>query len=109
MAQRIAGIVILRNVVNADAPSVAAASSCSIPTSRSTGTTSRTTNGSETNSIARSIAGYAKSIWIPCAVSQPPNHPSRAYNRYSARPTTTGESASGRSTIALTSPLPGIR
>ena len=81
IAQRIAGIVILRNVVNADAPSVAAASSCSIPTSRSTGTTSRTTKGSEMKSIASSIDGYAKSTWIPCDVSQPPNQPSRAYKQ----------------------------
>ena len=67
-AYRIAGSVIRRNVVNADAPSVTAASSCSVPISRSTGTTSRTTNGSETKMVARSIPGYANRIRWPCDV-----------------------------------------
>ena len=39
------------------APSVAAACSCSVPISRSTGTTSRTTNGSETKIVARTMPG----------------------------------------------------
>ena len=57
------GIAIVRHrfpgmgLVNARAPSVAAASSCSMPISRSTGTTSRTTNGSETNVVASRMPG----------------------------------------------------
>ena len=39
------------------APSVAAACSCSVPISRSTGTTSRTTNGSETKIVASTMPG----------------------------------------------------
>src|SRR5581483_4366853 len=57
------------NVVSAREPSVAAASSCSVPISRSTGTTSRTTNGSDTNVVASRIPGYAKRMRCPCAVS----------------------------------------
>ena len=57
-------------------PSVDAACSCSVPISRSTGTTSRTTNGSETKIVARIIPGTEKITWIPCSVSQPPNQPS---------------------------------
>ena len=60
-----------------DAPRVAAACSCSIPISRSTGTTSRTTKGSETKMVARIIPGSAKITWTPCRASHGPNHPSR--------------------------------
>jgi hypothetical protein len=76
--QRIAGSVILRKVEIGEAPSVHAASSCSVPISLSTGTTSRTTKGSETKIVASTIAGSAKTIWMPCASSQGPNHPVRA-------------------------------
>ena len=91
------------------APSVRAACSWSSPISRSVGTTSRATNGSETKIVAITIAGRAKSTWIPCSPSQPPNQPSSPYRRNSARPTTTGESASGRSMKALRRPLPQKR
>ena len=76
-AQRIAGRVTRRNVWNGEAPSVAAACSCSMPISRSTGTTSRTTNGSETKIVTRIIPGSAKTTWIPWPVSQLPNQPVR--------------------------------
>ncbi len=42
---------------------MAAACSCSSPTSRSTGTTSRTTNGSATNTVASTIPGSEKMTW----------------------------------------------
>ena len=45
-----------------------AACSCSSPISRSVGTTSRATNGSETKSVASTIAGSANSIWMSVAV-----------------------------------------
>ena len=64
-----------RKVCHAEAPSVAAACSCSVPISRSTGTTSRTTNGSETKIVASTIPGRAKTTWKPCSISQPPNQP----------------------------------
>ena len=57
------------------APSVAAACSWSVPISRSTGTTSRTTNGSETNIVAMTMPGSEKMICTPCSSSQPPNQP----------------------------------
>ena len=75
-----------RNVVNADAPSVAAASSCSVPISRSTGTTSRTTNGSETKIVASTIAGSANSTWTPWSESHAPNQPSRAVQEIEREP-----------------------
>ena len=63
MPQRIAGSVIRRKVCQREAPSVAAACSCSSPTSRSTGTTSRTTNGSETKIVASTMPGSEKMTW----------------------------------------------
>ena len=62
IAQRIEGSVIRQNACQPGAPSVAAARSCSSPTSRSTGVTSRHTNGSETKMVAITIDGSAKRI-----------------------------------------------
>jgi hypothetical protein len=67
-----------RKVASGEAPSVQAASSCSVPISRSTGMTSRTTNGRDTKTVAITIAGSAKTIWMPCASSHGPNQPVRA-------------------------------
>jgi hypothetical protein len=75
-AHRIAGSVIRRNVCTLFAPSVRAACSCSSPISRSVGTTSRATNGSETKIVAITIAGSEKSTWTPWSSSHPPNQPS---------------------------------
>src|SRR4051794_39833716 len=108
-AQRIDGSVIRQNVCHPDAPSVCAACSCSSPISRSVGITSRATYGTDTNTVASTIAGSANRICVPCAWNHGPNQPVRPYSRNSDRPTTTGESASGRSTNAFTSPLPGKR
>ena len=66
-----------QNVCQSDAPRVRAASSCSVPISRSTGTTSRTTKGSETKIVASTIPGVEKITRMPCSASQPPNQPSR--------------------------------
>src|SRR5438067_2903221 len=76
-----AGRVIRRNVAKADAPSVDAACSCSVPISLSTGTTSRTTNGSATKIVARIIPGSAKITCRPCRSSHGPNHPSHGSSR----------------------------
>ncbi len=73
--QRIDGSVIRQNVCQPEAPSVAAACSCSSPISTSTGATSRTTNGSETNTVASTMPVGAKMIWMPWSVNQPPNQP----------------------------------
>ena len=51
-----------QNVCQPDAPSVCAACSCSVPISRSVGTTSRTTNGNVTKIVASTIDGVAKRI-----------------------------------------------
>ena len=72
-----AGSVTRRKVCQGEAPSVAAACSCSVPISRSTGTTSRTTNGSDTKMVASTMPGTAKMTWKPWSPSQPPNQPLR--------------------------------
>ena len=71
MPQRIAGSVMRQNACQRVAPSVAAACSCSSPISCSTGTTSRTTNGSETKTVASTIPGTAKMTWKGSEI-QPP-------------------------------------
>ena len=65
-----------RKTWNGAAPSVSAACSCSIPISRRTGTTSRTTNGIETNIVASTIPGTANRIVRPWPAS-PPSQPPR--------------------------------
>ena len=59
------------------APSVAAACSCSVPISRSTGITSRATNGSETKMVASTMPGIAKMTWMPWSARSLPNQPVR--------------------------------
>ena len=54
-----------------DAPSVAPACSCSSPISRSTGTTSRATKGSETKTVASTMPGSEKMTWKG-SETQPP-------------------------------------
>ena len=71
--QRIAGRVTLQKVCHGEAPSVLAASSWSVPISWRTGITSRTTKGSETKIVARTIPGTEKMIWTPWSMNQPPN------------------------------------
>ncbi len=61
-AHRIDGSVIRQNVCQPEAPSVCAACSCSVPISRSVGTTSRATKGSVTKIVAITIEGVAKRI-----------------------------------------------
>ena len=72
-----AGRVTRKKVWSGPAPSVAAACSCSVPISRRTGMVSRTTNGSETNIVARIIPGTEKMIRMPFSASQSPTQPSR--------------------------------
>ena len=47
--------------------------------------------------------------WMPCRASQPPNHPAWPYTSTRAIPTTTGETATGRSIAASRSAAPGKR
>ena len=77
MAQRIDGSVIRQNRCQRVAPRVAAACSCSLPSSRKVGITSRATNGTDTKIVASTIAGSANRTWKPCADSQLPNQPPR--------------------------------
>ena len=67
--------------------------------------TSRTTNGTETKIVASTIPGTEKITWNGRSPSQPP----RPKTRISARPTTTGEIANGRSMTAFSSALPRKR
>ena len=61
-AHRIDGSVMRQKVCQPEAPSVWAACSCSVPISRSVGTTSRATNGRVTKIVASTIDGVAKMI-----------------------------------------------
>ncbi len=67
-----AGRVTRRKIWNGEAPSVAAACSCSSPISSRTGTSSRTTSGSDTKQVAMIMPGRAKIISMPWPSSQPP-------------------------------------
>ena len=71
--QRIAGSVTFQKVCQGEAPSVFAASSWSVPISWRTGITSRTTNGSETKIVARTMPGRREDDLDALSISQPPN------------------------------------
>src|SRR5207248_7271809 len=103
------GSVIRQNVCQRPAPSVLAACSCSSPSSSSTGTTARTTSGSDTNTVASTMPGVAKMTCTPWPASQPPTGVKRPYTRIRASPTTTGDTARGRSTSAPSTRRPGNR
>ena len=107
--QRMLGSVTRRNVCSRDAPSVQAACSSSMPSSCSTGTTSRITNGIEMKIVTRIIDGSAKITWMPRAAKKGSNHPPRPNRSTAISPTITGETASGRSTRADTRRLPTNR
>ena len=66
-----------QNVCQPEAPSVAAACSCSSPISCSTGATSRTTNGSETKIVASTMPGQREDDLDAGSVSHGPNQPVR--------------------------------
>ena len=89
-----------QKVLKAPEPSVAAASSCSVPTSRSTGTTSRTTNGRQMKIVARTMPGIAKMTCMPRSSAAGPNQPSltphqdqREADHHRARARAAGRSA----------------
>jgi hypothetical protein len=66
------------------------------------------TNGSATNTVAMIIPGASKMTWIPASDSFGPKSPVRElYTSTRARPTTTGETESGRSISADSTRLPG--
>ena len=69
------GSVIDQNVRQRVAPSVYAASSWSVPISRRTGMTSRTTNGNETKIVARTMPGTLKMIRNPASFRTGPSQP----------------------------------
>ena len=103
------GRVIRKNVWSHDAPSVRAASSSPVPSSCRSGATSRTTNGMQMKMVTRTIDGSANTIWMPWAVNHGSNQPPRPNSRIAASPTITGDTASGRSTTALSRPRPANR
>ncbi len=72
MAQWIEGRVMRRKVWTPLAPRVQAACSCSVPISSSTGATSRTTRGSETNIVAITMPGVEKMMLMPWSANHPP-------------------------------------
>ena len=106
---RMFGKVTRRNVWSLEAPSVHAACSSSMPSSRSTGSTSLITNGMEMKIVTRIIEGSAKMTWIPRAAKNASNHPPVPKSRTAMSPTMTGETASGTSTNAETNGFPRNR
>ena len=59
--------------------------------------------------VTRIMAGSANMIWIPREAKKGSNHPPRPNSSTAMSPTTTGETARGRSTSAETSRFPGKR
>ncbi len=100
------GSVIRQNVCHHLEPRVAAASSWSVPISCSTGSTSRMTNGNVTKMLASTIPGRPKMILKPRSRSTNPKAPADPHSTIRATPTTTGETAKGKSMIACSAPLP---
>src|SRR6478609_4152501 len=100
------GSVMRQNVCHHWAPSVEDASSWSVPSSCSTGSTSRMTNGTVTKMLANTMPGNPKMILKPRSLSTNPNNPAEPHSRISATPTTTGDTANGRSMIACSTLLP---
>ena len=100
------GSVIRQNVCHQPEPSVAAASSWSMPNSCSTGSTSRTTNGRVTKMLASTMPGRPKMILKPRSFSTNPSAPADPHSTINATPTMTGDTANGRSMIACSTPLP---
>ena len=88
-----------RNVVACDAPREWAASSSSASSSRRTGCTVLTTNGSVTNIIASTIAVRVYATLMPTGDAGP-------YSASSVNPATIVGNANGRSMIAFTAAFP---
>ena len=107
MAGLSAGSMTLRNVVHRRAPSTRAASSSAGSSSSSTGCTLRTTNGSVTNSSARRMPSWAKTMWIPWRSKNPPSGEFGPYSATSITPATRVGTAKGRSTTVARSSRPG--
>jgi hypothetical protein len=103
------GSVIRQNVCHQLEPSVAAASSWSVPNSCNTGSTSRTTNGRVTNTLASTMPGRPKMIFNPRSFSTKPSAPADPQSKINATPTMTGDTAKGRSMMACSTPLPRNR
>ena len=103
------GNVTRRKVWMPEAPRVRAASSSAIPTSLSTGMTSRITKGMQMKIVTITIEGNAKMIWTPRAAKNGSNHPPRPNRSTAMTPTITGDTAIGRSTKALRMLLPKNR
>src|SRR6476660_5700783 len=100
------GSVMRQNVCHHWAPSVEDASSWSVPSSCSTGSTSRMTNGTVTKMLASTMPGKPKMILNPRLFSTNPNSPADPHSRINATPTTTGDTANGRSITACRALLP---
>src|SRR5690349_3688701 len=100
------GRVMRQNVCHQLDPSVAAASSWSVPISCNTGSTSRITNGTVTKMLANTMPVKPKTILRPRSRSTNPNNPADPHSRISATPTTTGDTANGRSMTACNALLP---
>ena len=105
-AERTGSPLIRQNVCHQPDPKVAAASSWSVPSSCSTGSTSRITNGTVTKMLASTMPGNPKMILKPRLFSTKPKIPAVPHSRINATPTTTGDTANGRSMMACRAALP---
>ena len=103
------GSVIRQNVCHHVEPRVAAASSWSVPNSCRTGSTSRMTKGSVTKMLASTMPGSPKMIFSPQLFSTNPSRPALPHSRIRATPTTTGDTANGRSITACSTDFPRNR
>ena len=87
----ISGKVTRKKVVAKPAPSSAAASSCARPCASISGMTVLATKGKVTNTVASTMPGTAKMMWISRASSACPNQPLAPNSSTHTRPEMTGE------------------
>ena len=66
-------------------------------------------NGKVTNSVASTMPGTAKMIWMSCSCSHGPNQPCAPNSSTKTRPAMTGETANGRSISVISGSCPGSR
>ncbi len=72
-----------------------------------TGSTSRATKGNVTNTVASTMPGTAKMMWMSLSASHGPSHPCRPKSRTKTSPAMTGETLKGRSMSVRSTSLAG--
>ena len=103
------GSVMRRKICQPRAPRLTPATSSSEPIASITGSSSRATKGKVTKAVARIRPGVANTTFRSCSRSHGPSSPCNPKISINARPATTGETAKGRSIIAVNSVRPRKR